>query len=131
MTNSIENPAQQTWSVLVIDMFAYMDSGSEFTVSGFQRPEDAIEYARRRVRSSVEEMRPTASDAEGIRSQWFMFGEDCVVIGGGYKGLDELDYYIANPATPEEIDWMSLEPDPMKREMLCGIARRVKEPPCP
>ena len=120
-----------TWSVLVLDMFNYMDSEGEHTVTGFQRPEDAIEYARRRVRSSVEEMRPTANDADGIRSQWFMFGEDCIAIGTEYKGLTELDYYIANPATPEEVDWMSLEPDPARRELLCRIARNDKEPPCP
>lgn len=107
---SNQEKSATTWSVLVLDMFNYMDPGGEFTVTGFQRPEDAIEYARRRVRSSVEEMRPTAKSAEEIRSQWFMFGEDCIALGAGYKGLDELDYYIANPATSEEIDWVSLEP---------------------
>lgn len=123
---------QITWSVLVLDMFNYMDpEDGEYTVTGFQRPEDAIEYARRRVRSSVEEMRPSASSAEELRSQWFMFGEDCVAIGAGYKALDELDDYIAHPATPEETDWMSLEPDPKMRAILQGIDRQDKEPPCP
>ena len=116
-----------TWSVLVLDMFNYMDAGSERLVQGFESPESAIEYARRRVRSSVEEMRPTAKSAEEIRSQWFMFGEDCIALGAGYKGLDELAYYIANPATPEEIDWASLEPNPQLRALLMSVARQEKE----
>jgi hypothetical protein len=118
----------KTWSVLVLDMFNYMDpEDGEQLVEGFESLEAANEYARRRVRSSVEEMRPTANDAEGIRSQWFMFGEDCVVIGGGYKGLDELDDYIANPATPEEIDWASLTPDPNLRALLMSVSMQERK----
>lgn len=50
-----------TWSVVVIDMFNYMDSeDGEETVEGFLRPEDAIDYARRRMRSSLEEQRVSA-----------------------------------------------------------------------
>jgi hypothetical protein len=131
MTTQNEAPVTKTWSVLVLDLFNYMaGEGGEYTVTGFQRPEEAIEYARRRLRSSVEEMRPSAADAEGIRNQWFMFGEDCIAIGTGYNGLAELDYFIANPASPEEIDWTSLEPDLKIRELLCGIARNAKESPC-
>lgn len=38
-----------------------------------------------------------------------MFGEDAIVIGGDWKGLDELDDFIRNPATPEERDWQAIK----------------------
>jgi hypothetical protein len=42
-----------------------------------------------------------------------MFGEDCTVVSGNYSGQEELDFFIANPATPEERDWASLQPRPV------------------
>lgn len=120
--------ADNTWSVLVIDMFHYMDpEDGERLVTGFLHPEDAIEYARRRTRSSVEECRPSASDPAALRRAWFMFGEDCIALGTGYKGFAELDEFIVNPATPEEIDWASLEPNPELRTLLLEVDRIEKE----
>lgn len=120
--NSQDKPTDNTWSVLVIDMFHYMDpEDGERLVTGFLSPEDAIEYARRRTRSSVEESRLSASDAAALRSAWFMFGEDCIALSTGYKGFAELDEFIANPATPEQIDWASLEPDPKLRAFLLEV----------
>lgn len=126
--NSQDKPTDSTWSVLVIDMFHYMDpEEGERLVTGFLTPEDAIEYARRRTRSSVEESRPGASDAAALRSAWFMFGEDCIALGNGYKGFSELDEFIAHPATPEQIDWASLEPDSKLRALLLEVDRIEKE----
>jgi hypothetical protein len=134
------NPAMETqekdtgrkWSVLVIDMFHYMDpEEGEQTVEGFLRSEDAIEYARRRMRSSLEESRPSAADADDLRTRWLMFGEDCIAIGTDYKASSELDGFIAHPATPEEIDWMSLEPDPQMRAFLLNVTRSATGEPCP
>lgn len=126
--NNPDKLIDNTWAVLVIDMFHYMDpEEGERLVEGFLRPEDAIEYARRRTRSSLEECRPNASDAAALRSAWFMFGEDCVALGTGYKGLAELDEFIAHPATPEQIDWASLEPDPKLRALLLEVGRINKE----
>lgn len=126
--NSPDKMANNTWSVLVIDMFHYMDpEDGERLVAGFLNPEDAIEYARRRTRSSVEECRPSASDAAALRTAWFMFGEDCIALDIGYKGFAELDEFIAHPATPDEIDWVSLEPDLEMRAFLLEVARKNKE----
>jgi hypothetical protein len=126
-----EKDAGRTWSVLVIDMFHYMDpEEGERTVEGFLQPEDAIEYARRRMRSSLEESRPSAADADDLRNRWLMFGEDCIAIGTGYIASSELDDFIAHPATIEEIDWMSLEPDPSTRALLLNLDRKNTELPC-
>lgn len=125
--NTQDQDTGRTWSVLVIDMFHYMDpEEGEQTVEGFLRPEDAIEYARRRMRSSLEACRSSAADAAGLRTHWFIFGEDCIAIGTGYMAFSELDDFIAHPATPEEIDWVSLEPDPHKRAFLLDVARATK-----
>lgn len=126
--NTPDKMTDNTWSVLVIDMYHYMDpEDGERLVTGFLTPEDAIEYARRRTRSTVEEARPGASDAAALRSAWFMFGEDCIALGTGYKGFTELDEFITHPATPEQIDWPSLEPDPTLRAFLLEVDRIAKE----
>lgn len=125
-------PDERTWQVLVIDMFHYMDpEEGEHTVSGFLRPEDAIEYARRRMRSSLEELRPEATDAADLRRRWLMFGEDCIAIGTGFMASAEFDDFIANPSSPADNDWVALEPDPNMRELLRELARKDKEAPCP
>lgn len=108
----------ETFNVLVLDMFHYMDEDEEIEVGGFATRELAREYARRRTRDSIEELRPPGS-TENVRSLWYSFGEDCVVVGDGYCGGHELDFFIANPATEEERDWMSLTPDPGMRRRLC------------
>ena len=116
------------WSVLVLDMFNYMDpEDGEFLVEGFGSPEAAIEYARRRTRDSLEEQRPDARDAEDLRDRWFMFGESCIAMGTDYRASEEIDVFIANPATPEEIDWVSLEPDPERRALLMAVAKQSGE----
>jgi hypothetical protein len=129
--NPQDKPTDNTWSVLVIDMFHYMDpEEGERLVTGFLKEEDAVEYARRRTRSSVEECRPSAPEAAALRSAWLMFGEDCIALGTGYKGFAELDEFIAHPATPEEIDWVSLEPDLRMRTVLLHVARTAKGASC-
>lgn len=126
--NTSDKNGGNTWSVLVIDMYHYMDpEEGERLVTSFLTPEGAIEYARRRTRSSVEESRPGASDAAALRSAWLMFGEDCIALGTGYKGFAELEEFIAHPATPEQIDWASLEPDPKLRALLLEVGRIEKE----
>lgn len=101
----------KTFSVLVMDMYHYMDKDEETMVGGFKTFEAAREYARRRTRDSVEEERPASTSPKDLHDRWFMFGEDCMVIGGKkYSGEEELDFFIANPATPEERDWASLQP---------------------
>ncbi len=100
---------EQTYSVLIIDMFHY-DDESNFRIDGFPTPEAAKEFARRWVRDSVEELRAAGQTAEELRSMWFTFGEDATALGQRYAGSHELDYFVAHPATAEERDWQSLHP---------------------
>jgi hypothetical protein len=96
----------QKYEVIVYDMYDY---GKKMYVVGFPTFELAKEYARRRTRDSLEEQRPQSTDAKDLHDRWFMFGEDCMVVSD-YSGQEELDFFIANPATPEERDWASLQP---------------------
>lgn len=98
-----------SWEVTTFDMYDY---GSKTYVGGFPTFELAREYARRRTRDSLEELRPQSTDAEDLKQRWILFGEDCIVVPGPYSGKAELDFFIANPATPEERDWGRLDPRP-------------------
>ena len=69
-------------------------------------------YAEARTRASVEELRKCGQSAAELRSLWHIFGEDCVGIGGGFSGRDQLDAYIAKPVNAAECDWTSLAPKP-------------------
>ena len=105
-----------SYSVLIIDMYHYQDSDGESTVDGFPSFELAREFARRRVRDSVEECRKPGQNRKRLREQWHMFGEDALVTGGErYSGRDELDFFIDHPATAEERDWKAIK-------RLAGIA---------
>lgn len=99
------------FTVVVLDMFHYMDPDYEVEVPGFKTIEEAREYARRRTRASLESVRPQSGSPADLRSLWFQFGEDCLVMGGEYSGNHELDYFIVHPATEEECDWESLTPE--------------------
>lgn len=96
------------YAVLVIEMFDH-DAESETILRGFPTLEVAREYARRRTRDSVEELRRPSQSPGDLRRQWLSFGEDCCVIGERYCGASELDYFVAHPATAEERDWKSIE----------------------
>lgn len=97
-----------TYSVLVIDMYHYQDPDHESTVDGFPTADLAREFARRRVRDSVEELRRPGQSRDELRRAWFAFGEDAIVIGGKYAGASELDHFIDHPATAEERDWVAI-----------------------
>ena len=97
------------YSVKVLDMRHYQDKEWESTVHGFETVEAATEYASRRMRASVEKARGDCTDAEAIRRHWFAWGEDCLVIFA-YKGSEDLDFFLANPGSPEECDYRSIEP---------------------
>ena len=102
-------PMTGPYSVLVFDMAHTHDDG-EHVVSGFATLDDARLYARRRTRASVEELRkPGLADAE-LRRLWYLYGEDCKVMGDGYSGADDLDRFIAEPARGGDIDWTTLTP---------------------
>ncbi len=99
-----------SYSVLIIDMFRY-DPKEDYVIDGFPTFELAKEFARRRVRDSVEEQRRPGRPKEELRRMWHAFGEDASVIRGGphYAGSHELDYFIEHPATAEERDWQAVK----------------------
>lgn len=106
-----DDPATATsFRVLVMDMFHYQDREHEMIVGGFPTLEEATEYARRRVRDSIERLRQSGQSKEELRRLWHAFGEDVVVIArNGYAGANELDEYLDHPATMEERDYLAIE----------------------
>ena len=111
VTGATDAEMNKTYSVLIIDMYHY-DADSDYSIGGFPTYELAREFARRWVRDSVEELRQPDQTAAQLRKMWYGFGEDAVVIGGEphYAGSHELDFFIHNPAAPEERDWQSIRP---------------------
>lgn len=91
-------------------MSRYQDDDGSYTISGFPTFELAMEFARRWVRDSIEELRGANTSGEELRKAWFMFGEDAVVTGDQYfAGSHELDFFIKNVATKEERDWKAIK----------------------
>jgi hypothetical protein len=107
-----EEPASRSASfqVLIMDMAHYADGESELLISGFPNREEAIAYARRRVRDSIEELRKARQSSEELRRLWLLFGEDALVIGDpAYSTASDLPDFFAHPATAEERDWRAIE----------------------
>jgi hypothetical protein len=94
------------YSVRIIEMSHYQDPEGERDYEGFPTAKLAREFARRWVRDSLEELREPGQSAEELRRMWFLFGEDAFT--EGYKGSDELDYFIDHPAPAGECDWASV-----------------------
>jgi hypothetical protein len=99
-----------SFSVLVFDMAHTGDDDGEHRVNGFATLADAREYARRRTRASIEELRKPEMTAAELRELWTLFGEDCSVLGDSYCGSSELGHFIAEPAGTGECDWPLLAP---------------------
>jgi hypothetical protein len=99
-----------SFQVLVIDMAHYADGGSEILISGFPTREEAIDYARRRVRDSIEELRKAHQSSEELRQLWLLFGEDVLVTGDpAYSTASDLPDFFAHAASAEERDWRAIE----------------------
>ena len=79
-------------------------------VDGFASFEAARAYAEARTRASVEGLRAADRTSAELRTLWHLYGEDCLVVGGGFSARDELDYYVALPASPAQCDWTRLAP---------------------
>lgn len=108
-------PPRDGLSVLVFDMAHTGRQDGERIVPGFADIAAARAYAEARIRSSVEELRKAGQPAAELRSLWFLYGEDCSVIGdAGFKSSDMLDIYVAIPATAAECDWPALTPRPKR-----------------
>ena len=99
-----------SFQVLVIDMSHYGDEEGERRVSGFPSRDEAIEYARRRIRDSIEELRKPNQAIAELKKLWLLYGEDALVPGDpAYSAASDLDYFLRHPATPEEGDWSAIE----------------------
>jgi hypothetical protein len=102
------------YSVLVTDNYRAPHEGAFVLVTGFATLEAATEYARRRTRASVEEMRSPGNGPDDVRSAFLRFGEASAVVAGDdriYDARHDLAFFVAHPASAEESDWLSLEPD--------------------
>ena len=95
--------------VLVIELKNSHESGSDLLVKGFANLDIAKEYARRRVRDSIEELRSQGMTPTQLQQLWTIYGEDASVVKGNYKASSELDFFLQHPATPQERDWETLE----------------------
>ncbi len=93
-------------------------SGRAERIDGFLTPELAREYAHRRTRASLEELRDADNDAAESRRRWSLLGEDCNVSDGSYCGSSELDAFIAEPAHGYECDWWSIDPTLPRRYFI-------------
>jgi len=121
--------------VIVCDMFHFADDPEhEISVPGFPTQEAAIEYARRRTRSSLEALRQPGQTPEELRSLWYTFGEDCRVVGPEgvvYRASAELDAFIRHPVPSENCDYLgfyeSLLPEDFA--LTCEWASGAVPPP--
>jgi hypothetical protein len=102
----------ESFAVLVLDMSRTGEDDDSRVIDGFASLEAARDYAEARTRASVEELRKPGQSEEELRTLWHIYGEDCLVLGGGYSGRESLDYYITWPAKPSQIDWAALAPAP-------------------
>ena len=100
----------EDYSVLIIDMARY-DPLEEAVVRGFPAFEPAKEFARRRVRDSIEDLRQAHQSKEELRRPRHTFGEDATVLGGeqSYADSHELDFLITHAASPDECDWEAIK----------------------
>ncbi|GEM_PF-3206652 len=99
------------YAVIVCDLFNRHEPDHEVAVLGFPSRELAVEYARRRTWSSVEQMREPGLSREEVRRRWQALGEDCRVVGPEgviYVASAELDRFLEHPIPPERRDWAGL-----------------------
>jgi hypothetical protein len=98
-------------AVVAVDMFNYMDDDSVTLITGFPSAAEAQEYARRRIRDSVEEMRTIPEDKGNLSRLWLVYGEDCIALGQGndekWCGYSELESFLETPASDSERDWLT------------------------
>ena len=98
------------YRVMVIDNFNRHDPDDRFLVSGFARREEAEEYARRRVRASIESLRKPGMGIDELHQAWESMGEE-VVADGQFMGAMHFTDFAKIPATHTERDYLSLQPD--------------------
>lgn len=112
MTDST-SPEDKTWRVRIMDLSGGAEDNIVEEIGGFHDLAHANAFARCYVRDSVERCRTPGASAKDVLSTWLSFGEDAVVLEAGEDGwhsANELDDFVATPATPMERDWRALDP---------------------
>lgn len=100
---------KSTFSVACGDFVHSQDPEDEWTVTGFETAEAAIQHARRTMRSSVESHRLPGAPAEVVYETWMRFGEYAAT--EGFSDLEWARHCAEHPSTtPEETDNKALEP---------------------
>ncbi|TLU74333.1 hypothetical protein [Lichenicoccus roseus] len=82
-------------------------------VKGFPTMMHANAFARAYVRDSVERCRVPGTASREVLASWFAYGEDAEVVDAGeqgWKSANELDDFVAHPASEIERDWRTLDP---------------------
>lgn len=82
------------YSVVVCDLFHEHEPDHQVVVEGFPDAASAVEYARRRLRDSIEGLREPGDTPDRLRARWRAFGEDCWVHGPEgpfYRASSELE----------------------------------------
>ena len=98
-----------SYSVLVMDLFHFMDKKEEALETGFPTWEAARCYARARTWSSVQEHRKEGLSADEVKRLWMAFGESAIVIGGPhYSAKDDIEYFLEHEPSPEETDYSKI-----------------------
>lgn len=111
--SSSEAEPERGWFVRILDNSGGAEEGIVEEIKDFQDLAHANAYARAYVRDSVERCRVGGAAARDVLEAWFSFGEDAIVVEAGddgWKSASELDDFAANPATPMERDWRTLDP---------------------
>lgn len=100
------------YTVIVFDLFHRHEPDARNEVPGFPNEALAVEYARRRTWSSVEEMKAASHSPDEIRAKWETFGEHCIVVAPNgstvYDARNELDTFINTPIPTDASDWLGL-----------------------
>lgn len=139
--------ATTPYSVLVMDLFHFMDHAEETLETGFPTWEAARNYARARTWSSVEEHKREGLSADQVKNLWMTFGESAIVIGGpSYSATDEIDYFLSHNPSPEEADYSRIvrvtkthdvtpssiqeqaTPQPAKEPEVCNAPTKLEFP---
>ncbi|MBX9605272.1 MAG: hypothetical protein K2Y51_03565 [Gammaproteobacteria bacterium] len=96
---------QESYSVLVTDLFHFMDQEGQKLETGFPTWEAARNYARAKTWSSVQGHKKAGLSADEVKRLWMAFGESAIVIGGpSYSAKDEIDYFLHHDPRPEDSD---------------------------
>ena len=118
-------PDPKSYSVLVTDLFHFMDEEGQTLETGFPTWEAARNYARAITWSSVQAHKKPELSADEVKRMWMAFGECAIVIGDpGYSAKDEIDYFLENDPTPTVADHSRIarvtDPQGLSRKSIQG-----------